>query len=160
MACRQGHPFFRALLDGLYAYPNMNTGDKHRYAENIYLHYNKSSNSNGNTGTQLHIETNGKYFFPTFDPMLRTSIKKTCRAVISGFKTVFDKFRQICDYYAETHFENMPSLYSYTNHFWVHLDGSNPTTKQMKHVDVRENVKISTRMVDISAQLEKIERGS
>ena len=155
MACRKKHTFFRALLDSIKRYPKLNTNNKHNYAEDIYLAYN-SSNYDNIHQYHLHVETNGTYFFPTFDPLLKSSIQEACRA--SASRNMEEKFRHVCEYHMSTKFSNKPSSAAYTNHYWVHLNGNDPSTLNKHHVNLKDNLKITTRMMNISEQLRILEQ--
>ena len=133
-ACRAGHPYMKALLDGSVEYPTMDSTGKYRYADGIYLTY--KLNHQIQTGdTELYVEKNGEYFFPTFDPLVETAIKTRCRR--SSYIHLAPKFKRVCDKHRLSKFSNMPSEKAYTKHYWVHLNHDSPKASNMSRIDVR-----------------------
>ena len=135
LGCRSHHPYYQALLQGLQKYHTYGKHDKHWYAENIYQHiyYPKYKDSRGPNG--LHVETDSKYFLPTFDPMLKNQIVGRCSR-----NWISQNFKSVCVRLKQNHFSNLTTNDSFTNHFWVHLDGNHISTRRLDHVDVRKVV--------------------
>ena len=150
-ACRPGHPYFKALIDGIAPYPGMKKGKRQLYADDIYKQYRSTFGRNRTSG-ELHVVHDGEYFFPTFDPTLKTQLRTKCTKT---YKSLSKQFQNVCDHLIATQFTNLPSSTDFTNHFWVHLDSTDPKTLKKIHVDLRNCID-ADRMVNVTAKLTEI----
>ena len=157
MACRPGHGLLEDLTKELPRtavganLENVLTSTGPFFLDSVFRRYSSTTKPRP-IAEQVTVLT-PQYLLPTFDPVIRQSLERSCSSVkSSNYQHNMPTITSVCENLRRRNYTNARTSQAYTDHYWVHVYQKGEAWKRANVVDIRD-IMLDSRRQPASVQL-------